>query len=90
MRRFTVALTANNNSGPFTIYYKEGSEYIMADLVNGNDATGITALQLSLGTDIFISFTASEILIQNNKETCDNFSRIVPPPRTFPDIPTIV
>ena len=89
MRRFTVALTSNNNSGPFTIYYKEGSDYIMADLLNGDDATGITANQLSFGTDILISFTATEILVQNNKETCDNFSKITPLTRIFPEIPTI-
>ena len=90
MRRFTVALTANNNSGPFTIFWKNGHDYELAFLESGSNATGITANQLSLGVTIYTPFEISEILVQNNKETCDNFSRIVPLSRTFPDIPTIV
>jgi len=89
MRRFTVALTANNNSGPFTIFWKNGYDYELAFLENGNDAVGITANQLSLGLTVYTPFEISEILVQNNKETCDNFSRIIPPTRTFPEIPII-
>jgi hypothetical protein len=90
MRRFTVALTANNNSGPFNIYYKEDNNYLLAKLIDGSDATGISASQLSLGVITFISFEASEIIVQNNKETCGNVRSIIPLSRTFPSIPTIV
>lgn len=90
MRLFTVALTSNNNSGPFTIFYKDGSEYTMAELENGNGASGITANQLLFGVNILVPFNVSEILVQNNKETCDNFSKITPPTRTFPEIPIIL
>jgi hypothetical protein len=72
MKRFTVTLTVNNNSGPFDIYYIDPTgTYIALKESDLSPATNISAAQLTSGISIYTSDNLTSIDILNNKSTCN-------------------
>ena len=86
MRYFTIALTTNNNSGPFNIYYDNNN---IANLSNGSPATGISAASLTSGVMVVVNDTTSNLVVLNLKETCGStIVYTLPPPATSTPTPT--
>ena len=86
MRYFTIALTTNNNSGPFNIYYDTNN---IANLIDGSQAIGINAASLTSGVIVAIEDYVTNLIVLNVKETCGSIAfYTVPPPPTATPTPT--
>ena len=64
MKRFTVTLIENNDSGPFNIYY---NGTILATLETGGDAVNISATDLSNGVNVLVGNDVTTIDVLNLK-----------------------